>query len=113
MFSEELRILDRNTVQYMIDEMEDEIRKKADQLKEQGNQLKAQENQLKEQENQLKKQENQLKNKDLILDQVCRGFIAECQERKGTADKAIQIICQRTGMDQETAAEIVKRLWEQ
>ena len=26
MFSEELRILDRNTVQYMIDEMEDEIR---------------------------------------------------------------------------------------
>ena len=106
MFSEELRILDRNTVQYMIDEMEDEIRKKADQLKEK-------EEQLKEQKNQLKEQENQLKNKDVILDHVCRSFIAECQEREGTMDEAIQIIRQRTGMDQDTAAEMVKRLWKQ
>ncbi len=106
MFSEELRILDRNTVQYMIDEMEDEIRKKADQLKEK-------EEQLKDQKNQLKEQENQLKNKDLILDHICRSFIAECQEREGTTDEAIQIICQRTGMDQDTAAEMVKRLWKQ
>lgn len=134
MFSEELRILDRNTVQYMIDEMEDEIRKKADQLKEkeeqlkdqegqlkekeeqlkdQGNQLKEKEEQLKDQKNQLKEQENQLKNKDLILDHICRSFIAECQEREGTTDEAIQIICQRTGMDQDTAAEMVKRLWKQ
>ena len=113
MFSEEVRILDRNTVQYMIDEMEDEIRKKADQLKEKTDQLKEKEEQLKEQKNQLKEQENQLKNKDVILDHVCRSFIAECQEREGTMDEAIQIIRQRTGMDQDTAAEMVKRLWKQ
>lgn len=29
MFSEELKILDRNTVQYMIDEMEAEIKEKS------------------------------------------------------------------------------------
>ena len=127
MFSEELRILDRNTVQYMIDEMEDEIRKKADQLKEKTdqlkektdqlkekeNQLKEKEDQLKDQGNQLKEQESQLKNQNLMLENVCRSFIAECQERKGTRDEAILIICQKTGMDQETAAEMVKRFWEQ
>ena len=39
MFSEELKILDRNTVQYMIDEMEEQIKEQKHQLKEKDIQL--------------------------------------------------------------------------
>ena len=65
MFSEELKILDRNTVQYMIDEMEEQI---------------------KEQGRQLKEKDIQLKNQKSILENLCRSLVSECQSR-GTAVK--------------------------
>ena len=39
MFSKELRELDRNTVQYMIDEMQEELEGKAKELEEKGGEL--------------------------------------------------------------------------
>ena len=56
MFSEELKILDRNTVQYMIDEMEEQIKEQKHQLKEKDIQLESQQAQLKNQQTQLKNQ---------------------------------------------------------
>lgn len=54
MFSKELLELDRNTVQLMIDEMQNEINRKDAQLSEQTNQLTQQANQLTEKDSQLK-----------------------------------------------------------
>ena len=53
MFSEELRILDRNTAQYMIDEMEAEIRKQGEQLKEKDAQIEERDAQLEKKDAQI------------------------------------------------------------
>lgn len=50
MFSEELYELDRNTVQYMIDEMQDTIDAQKEQMKEQSSKLEEQESKIREQE---------------------------------------------------------------
>ena len=107
MFSEELRILDRNTVQYMIDEMEEEIKKKENQLKEQEDRLKKQDGQLKV----LKEQNSQLEEQKRQLETVCRSFVAESRESGGDRTQAAQILCDRIGMDEEAALDTVNRLW--
>ena len=48
MFSEELRILDRNTVKYMIEEQEQEIERQKAELEEKNQQLEEKEQQLEE-----------------------------------------------------------------
>ena len=53
MFSEELRIMDRNTVKYMIEEQEQEIKAKEQQLEEAEQKLEATEQQLEATEQQL------------------------------------------------------------
>lgn len=54
MFSEELRIMDRNTVQLMIDDMKDDLEK-------QGNTIKEQEDTIKEQVEMVAKLQKELK----------------------------------------------------
>jgi hypothetical protein len=74
MWSEELLQLDKNTVQYMIDEMQEEIDTQKSQLEEQQNQLLEkddrllkQQNQLLEKDDRLQNQQNQLNEKDMII----------------------------------------------
>ena len=67
MFSKELRELDRNTVQYMIDVMQDEIDASKKLLEEQGKQLSEKDLQLSEKDMQLSEKDSQLSEKDLQL----------------------------------------------
>ena len=97
----------RNTVQYMIDEMEEQIKEQKHQLKEKDIQLESQQAQLKNQQTQLKNQQNQLK----LLEQLCRSLIADCQARGDSRDTAIQFLCEHTGLEAAAAAEIVDRYW--
>ena len=90
MFSEELKILDRNTVQYMIDEMEEQI---------------------KEQGRQLKEKDIQLKNQKSILENLCRSLVSECQDRGDSRETAVQLLCERAGMDEATAARTIDKYW--
>ncbi len=69
MFSKELLELDKNTVQYMIDEMQETIDNQQSQLKETQNLLEEKQNQLKENQNQLKENQNQLKEKQNQLEE--------------------------------------------
>lgn len=67
-FSEELRIMDRNTAKYMIDEMDDEIKRlegEKNQLEGEKNQLEGEKNQLEEEKNQLEGEKNQLEGEKL------------------------------------------------
>lgn len=62
-FSEELRIMDRNTAKYMIDEMDDEIKllqSKKDQLETEKHQLVTEKNQLETEKSQLETEKSQL-----------------------------------------------------
>ena len=69
MFSKELAVLDRNTVQLMIDEMQQEIEVKKKFLEEQTQQLEEQTQQLEEQTQQLEEQTQQLEEKDRKLEE--------------------------------------------
>ena len=55
MYSEELKILDHNTVKYMVDQMQEEIDSQKEQLDIQKNQLIEKDEQLKQQEKELQK----------------------------------------------------------
>ena len=67
MFSEELREMDRNTVQYMIDEMQEELDRKLDQLTQKDEQLQEKRKKLGEMDEQLREKDVQLQEKDVQL----------------------------------------------
>ena len=77
MFSEELAILDKNTVEYMIDEMQEELDKKDSviaELTESARQLKEQEQRsakaLLEKDDELAKQESEIKKLQAELERL-------------------------------------------
>lgn len=66
-FSEELRELDRNTVQLMIDEMEDELERKKDELEQKNNELEQKNDELEQKNNELEQKDNELEQKDNVI----------------------------------------------
>ena len=62
MFSEELRILDRNTVRYMMDEMQSEIDQQKEQISQQKEQIEQQKEELERLRKQLQELKMQMKN---------------------------------------------------
>ena len=82
MFSKELEELDRNTVQYMIDEMQDEIDGMKEELWEKDAALQEQETALREKDAALQEQETALQEKEAVLREqkmVLQGKDAEIQ----------------------------------
>lgn len=69
MFSEELRELDRNTVQYMIDEMQDEIDRMGEEIKAKKELMNHLDEQLSQKDEQLSQKDEQLSQKDEQLSQ--------------------------------------------
>ena len=74
MYSEELRILDQNTVRYMVDQMQEEIDSQKEQLDSQREQLISQKNQLEMKNKQLEQQEKEL--------QKLRRMLAEKEQNE-------------------------------
>ncbi len=118
MFSEELRILDRNTAQYMIDEMEAEIRKQGEQLKEKDAQIEERDAQLEEKDDQLKVRDvqlqekvNQLQSQNRMLEKVSCSLVEECREQGKSRAEAGRVLCDRMGMDPDLAGEMVQKFW--
>ena len=69
-FSEELRILDRNTVQYMMDEMQAEIDEKRKVLETTQGQLETTQGQLEMTQEELKETKKQLADKEMLLQKL-------------------------------------------
>ena len=66
-FSEALRIMDQNTVKYMVDQMQEEIDSQKQELEQKDTQLKQKDEQLSNQKQEIDSQLYQLKKKDAIL----------------------------------------------
>ena len=75
MYSEELRILDRNTVQLMIDEMQDEIDGQKKVLIQKDEQLFQKDEQLSRQKEQLFQREQQLIQRDKQIEQQLQEIV--------------------------------------
>ena len=111
MFSEELRILDRNTAQYMIDEMEAEIRKQGEQLKEKDAQIEEKDAQIEERDAKLQEKTNQLESQNLMLEKVSRSLVEECRGQGESRAAAERMLCDRMGMDPDQARKAVQKFW--
>lgn len=74
-FSDELRIMDRNTVKYMIDEMDDEIKR----LEEAKSQLEGEKSQLEGEKSQLYVEKLQLENQNIQYQAKIDELMAEVQ----------------------------------
>lgn len=98
LFSEELRILDRNTVQYMIDEMQDTIDAQKVELGEAKSQLCEKDLQLNEKDLQLNEKDLQLNEKDQLIENLKRKrFIKRLHCNVTLLRWKRQIIDTRTG----------------
>ena len=69
MYSKELLEMDRNTVQYMIDEMQEEINQKEEELSQKNVQLKQKKEELNQKNVQLNQKEEELSQKNVQLNQ--------------------------------------------
>ena len=69
MFSEELRELDRNTVQYMIDDMKDEIDAQKETIAEQGELLSQKDAKIDVQEKLLSQKDDKIDSQEKLLSQ--------------------------------------------
>ncbi len=67
MFSDALRILDRNTVQLMIDEMQEELEETKGKVREQADEIKQQAKALEEKEDELEKKDERIKELENLL----------------------------------------------
>ena len=76
MYSEELKILDQNTVRYMVDQMQEEIDSQKEQLDNQREQLDSQKEQLVSQKKQLEIKDKQLEQQEKELQEL-RRMLAE------------------------------------
>ena len=69
MFSEALRILDENTVKYMIEELEQELDKKEEELEEKDKKLEEKDRKLEEKDKKLEEKEKKLEEKEKKLEE--------------------------------------------
>ena len=89
-FSEELRILDRNTVYYMIDEQQKELDEQKKELNEQKKTIVENRKQLALQKDQIAEQQDQIaEQKDQIAEQ--QDQIAEQQDQNARKDEVIRL----------------------
>ena len=92
MFSKELRILDRNTVQLMIDEMQDELEQKRDELRQTSDELKQTNDELKQTSDELKQTSDELKQTNDELKQTNDELKQKDKELEELKKKYEQVI---------------------
>ena len=100
MFSKELAELDRNTVQLMIDEMQDEINAQKVMLKEKDERLEEKDARLEEQKHRLEQQECERKREVDKRMQMLRRVYEKLEDIEETA--------QLTGCSVEEVKEVMK-----
>ena len=126
MFSDALKILDTNTVQYMIEEQAQKLEEQLRQLDEQNKQLDEQNRQLDEQNRQLDEQNRQLdeqalqlaakdqllKNKDeQLAESAYKVSISIYQDLGLTKDETLQKIMTNYGLSKELAEQKITLYW--
>ena len=103
MFSEELRIMDRNTVQLMIDEMQNEIDQKSELLSQQNEQLNQKDKQLTHTAQQLKAEQQA----GII------NIIELCQELNTPSETAVQKLMQKCFLSEDEARQYMAIYWQE
>ena len=99
MFSKELQELDENTVQYMIDEMQDQIDEMLDEIAEKALIL--------------REKDNQLKEKDKQIEQGIRLYLSLCQAQGVSREIAIKGLIQTYQLSEEQLEFYLEKYWDE
>ncbi len=97
MFSEALRILDQNTIKYMIDELEKDLEEKEAVLREKAAEIKEKEAVLKEKDAAIKEKEAVLKEKDAALKERDAKLEAATREKEAAFAEIARLKAQVAG----------------
>lgn len=111
-FSKELAILDRNTVRYMMDEMQteiDQLKEVRDQLEHEAQQLKEESQQLKEKSQMLKEESQQLKEESQMLKEDYSRKSAILQQTEATLQQQ-EIALQQQEIALQQKDEVIQQL---
>jgi DNA repair exonuclease SbcCD ATPase subunit len=101
MFSEELAILDRNTVTYMIDEMQNELDEKVKIIDEKVKILDKQDETIKEKNKEIKEKDEEIKEREVMIKEregiikEKEGVIKEQDERIKDLEKQMEVLKQQ------------------
>ncbi|MCD8347042.1 MAG: hypothetical protein LUD16_03615, partial [Lachnospiraceae bacterium] len=93
-FSEALREMDKNTVQYMIEEQQAQIEEQKGQIEEQQSQLKEKDTQIEEQQSQLKEKDSRIEEQRSQLEEMLdekqknEAWIAELERKLAALERA-------------------------
>ncbi|MBQ8814665.1 MAG: PD-(D/E)XK nuclease family transposase [Lachnospiraceae bacterium] len=98
LFSEELAILDRNTVRYMMDEMQDEIDKQKAELAEVNSELEQKSNELEQKSNELEQKSNELEQKSNELEQKSNELEQKNNELRAALLRIAQLEAERSSV---------------
>ena len=94
MYSKELAELDKNTMGYMVDQMQNEINRQNKELEEKDKKLKEQDDRLKEQDSKLKEQDSKLKEQDKSLEEF-KGIVKEQNKALDEYKKVLETLNKR------------------
>ena len=108
MFSEALKIMDSNTVKYMMDELSDELADTKSELLDIKNKLSTTENKLSTTENKLSTTENKLSTTESKL---ISTIIQMTKEYSGTKEQAKDKLMKECEKTEEEAIELVEYYW--
>ena len=112
MFSDALKILDHNTVQYMIEEQAQLLEEQLQQIDAQQQQLDDQKQQIDDQKQQLDDQKQQLAIKDhQLAEEKYKTYISACQDMGLAREDVIQKIMAKFNLSQESADEKIQNYW--
>ena len=101
MFSEALKIMDKNTVKYMMDELTEKLSDTENKLSDTENKLSDTENKLSDTENKL----SDTKNKFIItIIEMTKGF-------SGTKEQAVAKLVSECDKTESEAIELVEKYW--
>ena len=102
MFSKELQELDRNTVHYMIDEMQNEINRM-------GSELQQRKEELEQKDEELQQRKEELEQKDEELQQSKEELQQSKEELQQKASKTEELTRRISELEEQTAQKISKR----
>ena len=119
MFSDALKILDRNTVQYMIEEQAQQLEQQMKQLDAQNQQLDEQAQQLIEQAKQLDEQNQQLDEQakqldalnQQLYDSILKTYITTCRDLGITREDALSRLILKYDLSHDLAEQKMIQYW--
>lgn len=108
MFSEALKIMDQNTVRYMMDEMQEELSEAKSKLSDIRHELSDTKNELSDAKNELSDTKNELAETESKL---INTIISMTKEYSGTREQAAARLINECGKNETEAKALVEKYW--